>query len=195
MTFHLIDSNILHTFILGLDKHLESPIEIVLVGGAAVIVLCSTTIVEITKDIDVISTTDSSILAQAIMKAVILDEIPELDINSRVQAFETCLPEDWENRIVKSDIFSSEMVSIFTPCPEDLAISKLFRYHSKDVEDIKLLAQLPTFDRDAFHSRFLRLLPVAIGPLRYHAQSFILLWKALFPHVPINEDEIYCVIN
>jgi hypothetical protein len=110
-------------------------------------------------------------------------------MSSRSDPFELHLPPDWRNRARRSGDFSTPLVSVLTPCPEDLASMKVFRLHAKDAEDIRALAATPGFDRSGFRKAFEMTLPFAIGRRTWHEQSFRMVWEALYPDVPLDESD------
>lgn len=80
---------------------------------------------------------------------------------------------------------------VFVPCPEDLAVMKVYRFLSKDQDDLYRLARLPTYGRDLFQRSFLSVLKVSIGDKRRNAQSFAQAWNALFdPEPRLDTDEV-----
>ena len=93
-------------------------------------------------------------------------------------------------RVVYAKSFSGKFLKVFTPCPEDLAIMKLFRFVAKDVEDIQRLFALSSFDANLFRNRFYSVLPIAIGDPRWHAQSFVILWNKQVPDRPLSVEQV-----
>lgn len=184
----MIDRDQLATLLARLDSHLDHPVDLLLVGGAAVLVLCEDATA--TRDLDAFPTEDLAAIERALAEVVEQDGLGPVDLNRRSTGFESFLPEDWEKRVRWSERLSTQHIRLGTPCPEDLAVMKLFRYASKDAIDIARLASLPDFDFEAFRRRFLRVLPVAIGDQRYHAQSFALAWNALRPGKPVEVDAL-----
>jgi hypothetical protein len=167
----------LRGFLRKVDSADGPDLDLVLVGGAAVQLLCNDGS-RFTRDIDLL--TDET-LPQ--LRRVAAAAFPDVDINARSRMFEQNLPDDWRDhlRLVHE---GRKRLRVFVPCPEDLAVMKLLRMGPKDEADIERLTQLAGFDRKRFHDGFLDVLGRAIGPRRLHAQSFVLAWNELFPEEP-----------
>jgi hypothetical protein len=168
------------------DGRLEEPAELLLVGGAALLVLCPDAVA--TKDLDAFPTESLGRIAQALAGAA--RETGAIDIDTASRGFEIYLPDDWQERLRTSAELSTRMIRVLTPAPEDLAVMKVFRFAAKDAEDIARLAGLAEFDREAFLRRFLAVLPAAVGEPRWHSQSFTLIWNALYPDRPLDPDAL-----
>lgn len=68
---------------------------------------------------------------------------------------------------------------------------KVFRFLSKDQDDLYRLAHLPGFDGDLFQESFLAVLRFSIGDKRRDALSFAEAWNALFhPEPRLDTDEV-----
>lgn len=144
----LLDRKMFKSIIKKLDGRLQEETRLLLVGGSAVVVLCEDA--EATKDLDAFPTENLNRILDAVKDESSMEFV---DINTMSSSFEPYLPEDWESRVLHSSDFSGKYLQIFTPCPEDLAVMKVFRYVAKDAEDIEKLARLKTFDRDAFRKK------------------------------------------
>ena len=182
----LISRDDLKYLLAQIDRAISEPVDLLLVGGSAVLVLCPRAVA--TKDLDAFPTDSLHHLSRALKNIRTQDRA--IDLNTASAAFETYLPDDWQSRIAISAEFSTGNIRVFTPEAEDLAVMKLFRYVAKDAEDIVRLAELENFCSEDFLSRFLEVLPVAIGDTRRHAQSFCLAWNALYPDREIEIDEV-----
>ena len=181
----LVDRRSLKAIVRRLDAHLKEEVQIIIAGGSAVVVLCPEA--EATKDIDVFPTEE---LDKIVKLAKSASPDHSFDINTAVGSFESYLPDDWESHAVHSTEFSGKHIQVFTPCPEDLAVMKVFRYYTKDAQDIQKLAMLKTFNLNRFKKRFLQMLPVVIGNKRTHAGSFAMIWKKLKPKSSIDTDKV-----
>lgn len=170
------------------DFRLSEPAELLLVGGGALLVLCLDATA--TRDLNAFPTESQALLEQAFLGVRLGKRAEAIDFNTRSAAFESYLPEDWQGRILLSEEFSTRRLRVFTPCPEDLAVMKVFRFAAKDAEDIRRLAELDSFDRDRFLEGFLEVLPVAIGQPRWHAQSFSLVWNRLYPDRALTTEDL-----
>ncbi len=169
-----------------LDGLVNDPVELLLVGGAAVLVHSPDGVA--TRDLDALPTESLQTLLTALASHP--EVAATVDLNTASAGFETYLPEDWEDRIERSEDFSTAHISVFTPSSEDLAVMKLFRYVAKDAEDIARLAATELFNAASFKTLFLTVLTTAIGQPRLHAQSFSLVWNELYPDNPVDIDEL-----
>jgi hypothetical protein len=168
------------------DKRLKREVEVLLVGGGALLVLAKNSTA--TRDLDALPTDTLSFFQDALRK--IKGEIRGIDLNTRSVGFESYLPDGWEERTVLSKDFSTANIKVYTPCPEDLAVMKVFRFSAKDAQDIARLAGLPRFKPSVFKKRFLSVLPAAVGDPRWHAQSFSMIWNSLYPKQSIDTDDV-----
>ena len=185
---HLLRLKDVKAFLRALDRAMPAPdAEITLIGGAAVALLCA----DEERQTDDIDTLASEALEDA--TRVGAQQVPPVNVNARGDMFDNHLPEDWESR--RRQVFpftpGSHRLRVFVPCPEDLAVMKVFRFLAKDQDDLYRLAQLPGFDRDRFKESFLSVLRFSIGDKRRDAQSFAQAWNALFHDEPrIDTDEV-----
>jgi len=182
----LVSREDLRAFLSRLDGAIDRPADLMLVGGSAMLVLSDEAVA--TKDLDAFPTETLDVLIEALEGPGEVEW--KLDLNTASAAFETYLPEDWQDRIKISREFSTEKIRISTPSPEDLAVMKIFRFAAKDADDIERLARTADFDADAFRERFTRTLPVAIGEPITHAMSFCLAWNALYPDQRIDFEDL-----
>jgi hypothetical protein len=178
----LLGRDDLQAILAGAAARLVEPVDIIVVGGGAMLVLAPEA--RSTRDIDLLPTAGAEAFRRAVTGA------HGIEVGTAAAAFEVLLPDGWESRLALAVELSGPSLRAFTPAPEDLAVMKLFRFLAKDAEDIRKLAALPGFDRDAFRERFLSTLPTAIGEPRWHAQSFALIWNALYPDDPVEEGAI-----
>jgi hypothetical protein len=174
---HLLQLKEIKEFIIALDLAVPTPgTEITLVGGAAVALLCE----DMERATDDIDTLNCETLEIAIKVGT--SHSPPVNINARAGMFDNYLPEDWQSRrrLVFPFQPGTHKLRVFVPCPEDLAVMKVFRFLTKDQDDLYRLAQLPEFDRALFLRSFLSVLRFSIGDKRQDALSFALAWNALF---------------
>jgi len=170
-----------------LESEIQFDVELIVVGGSAVLVLAPDS--EATRDLDVLWSDGLRLLSERLGEEKWSALKAELRLSTRSDPFEIRLPPEWRERALRAKEFSSDKLSVFTPVPEDLAVMKLFRFHSKDAEDIRRLAA-GRFDPSEFKKSFVATLPFAIGDPRWHAQSFVMLWNNLYPNSPVEVDEI-----
>lgn len=174
----------LEAFLRAVDREPGPPLAVVLVGGAAVQLLCRNDL-RVTRDID---TLDRG--AATTLERIAHRQRPPIDVNRRADMFEAFLPPEWESHARTVFVGPRDRLTVIVPAPEDLAVMKVFRMDSKDADDIALLAALPGFDRDRFRTGFTEVLKVAIGTPRLHAQSFCLVWESLFPTEPLDVEDL-----
>jgi len=183
----LIDKTVLRLILLRLESAAEADTELILVGGAAILVLVPHA--EVTRDLDCLWTDGLQRLSRHLGDERWSALRKELHLSTRSDPFEVYLPPDWNDRARRSEGFSVGRLSVYTPAPEDLAVMKLFRFRAKDAQDIQRLAAAD-FEPAAFKAAFLATLPFAIGDPRWHAQSFAMLWNSLYPDSPVDADEL-----
>jgi hypothetical protein len=184
----MIDRDGLRDTLARVDSHLASPVDLLLVGGAAMLALCEDA--QATRDLDAFPGPGLAAFRRGLAEAVQRGALAPLDLNDRSRMFESLLPEGWEERVRVCGQLSTRRIRLCTPSPEDLAVMKVFRYRAKDAEDIARLAALPDFDFPAFRRGFELVLPIATGDPRYHAQSFCLAWNALRPGQPLSVEAL-----
>lgn len=178
----LLDRKGLGTALRAIDAVLEEPADLILVGGAAVLLL--TDGVRVTFDLDAMQSAGLERIARATA------ESPSLPLNARSDPFEVFLPEDWRERLIGHTVEGVHRLRVYTPSPEDLAIMKVFRFGPKDADDIARLAGRRGFDRRSFRQRFIRVLRAAIGDPGWHAHSFEMVWNRLFPAEPLRREDL-----
>ena len=185
---HLLQLKEIRDFIRTLDRAIPDPgTDITLIGGAAVTLLCADDERQ-TDDIDTLTGEALEIAMQVGAR-----QNPPVNVNARGDMFDNYLPEDWESRRRQVFPFSpgSHHLRVFVPCPEDLAVVKVFRFLSKDQDDLYRLAQLPDFDRNLFQKSFISVLRFSVGDKRRDALSFAQAWNALFtPDPAIDTDDV-----
>ena len=185
---HMLRLKDVKAFLMALDRRIPPPgKDIVLIGGAAVTLLCADDERQ-TDDIDTLAGEALELVMQ-----IGAQQNPPININARAGMFDNYLPEDWESRRRQVFPFSrgTHHLRVFVPCPEDLAVMKVFRFLSKDQDDLYRLAQLPDFDRNLFLKSFLSVLRFSVGDQRRDALSFAQTWNALFSsEPPLDTDEV-----
>lgn len=67
------------------------------------------------------------------------------DMNSRMNAFSDCLPENYENRLEKIEL-PTKAINYYMLSLEDLVLMKLFSHRGKDLNDISDAKVLATID-------------------------------------------------
>jgi hypothetical protein len=104
------------------DLYPEQKFRCVIVGGGALLI--HDLISRVTIDVDALS---------------VSKEVEELfasfDFNTRVKTMIHCFPYHYEDRLELIDI-ETKCIQFYTPCIEDLIVSKLYAYRGKDVEDL-----------------------------------------------------------
>ena len=184
----LIDRDGLAERLNRLDDALIDPLDLILVGGAAVVALVDEA--EATRDIDLIRTTGFDELSRSPEGRAIITLSEKFGFSARSDAFEVYLPERWRERSREIPALAGERLRVFVPRPEDLAVMKVFRFYAKDQADIELLTSLSDFDIDLFRQGFLDALHAAIGHPRLPAQSFTMVWNVLQPDRAMTVDVV-----
>lgn len=177
-----LDRKGLEVVLREMDARLETEADLILVGGAAVILLAEGP--RVTSDLDAMWTDDLDQLENAAAS------ISSIHFSRRSDPFEICLPGDWRDRLVRHPIAGLSRLRVHSPAPEDLAVMKVFRFGPKDADDIARLASRPGFDRSRFRAGFENAVVATIGDPRWHAQSFEMLWNRLYPEQPLSRNEL-----
>ena len=106
--------------------------ECVIVGGGALLI--KNVITRGTLDVDVLE---------------VSKEVEELfavyDFNTRVKAVLDCFPYNYGDRIELVNI-KTQCIKYYTPCIEDLIVSKLYAYRGKDIEDLHKIKESGKFN-------------------------------------------------
>ena len=177
-----LDRSGLKKILRALDARLDGPANLTLVGGAAMLLL--TTDVRVTYDVDAMDDDDLDRIEAAAA------DLAAVDINTRSDAFEICLPEDWRDHLVRHALTGLTHLRVSTPRAEDLAVMKVFRFGPKDADDIARLARRPGFDRRRFLAGFRNAVRATIGEPSWHAHSFEMIWNRLFPDEPVDRRRL-----
>lgn len=112
-----IDSEIYHTY----GK--EHSFKFVIVGGSALILNFNST--RATPDIDVLDLNQN-----------IINIASKYDMNCRVNAYALNFPYNYEDRLVPVKGSDFKVCKFYTPSLEDLVVSKIAAFRSKDIEDL-----------------------------------------------------------
>lgn len=118
--------------LLTIEYPFNMGIEVIIVGGSAMIACKLVPPTRATMDIDVLRTEDS------VRKFFDL-----VDMNDDVNTFLYQMPSEWETR--KVEIKESwETLKVFSPSPEDLAVMKLTAGREEDIQDVEIMLALGT---------------------------------------------------
>ena len=184
----LITYDVLSRLLEGAAEILDREVDIIIVGGSAVLAWCPDGTA--TRDIDALRTEGIDVFIEAMREWCLAHDEEPVDVNTSADPFEVFFPEDWRDDMRTSDALSTGPLRVHLPRPEDLAVAKVFRFVAKDAEDIVRLSALASFDRKVMMSGFLNVLPVAIGNPRDHAQSFAMAWNRLYPDEPVELEDL-----
>lgn len=99
-------------------------VNVVIVGGSALL-LHDLSIKQVTKDVDVYAAEES-------VREILYSDP---DFNSQCQAFCSCLPYNFEDRLIEAPI-ETFAINYLTPSLEDLAVMKLYRWENPDKIDL-----------------------------------------------------------
>ena len=142
-----MDKEELLTKIRELDSAISSPIDLVLVGGAAMILHFGA--IRATRDVDVLVLRgDHTELRQAVRSVAIEHELPEDWLNDAVKGFADILPPDFYHRLTLLDLPLEHLRLYVLGQPEQAAM-KIVALREQDLEDLEiLLPQMSKTDRD-----------------------------------------------
>ena len=181
----IIDAKMLKAYFKWLDGKLDEKASLYLGGGSAAILLDPGA--ESTKDVDAFLIEQTEPILKISRTA---PETVAVDLNTRIQAFESYLPDDWPRHAIHSKKFSGKYLQVYAICPEDLVLMKTFRFGSKDIQDIKKMLLLRLFKPQKYKRRFLKMLPVVVGSKRVYAGSFVSIWRLIHPQTRLVADKI-----
>ena len=123
-----------------LDARLSSPCEVVLVGGAAMILHFGA--LRATRDVDVLVLRgDLGGLRQAVRAIASQHDLPEDWMNEAAKGFADILPPDFERRLVRLDLPLQHLRLSVLGRPEQAAM-KIVALREQDLEDLELLLPL-----------------------------------------------------
>jgi hypothetical protein len=121
----------------ALDQQIDSPLDLVLVGGAAMILYYGAS--RATRDIDVLVIRGSvSELRDAAAKVAAGSDLPEDWINDAVKGFADILPRDFDQRLIPLELPSVHLRAYILGRPEQAAM-KIVALREQDLEDLDLL--------------------------------------------------------
>lgn len=164
----ILTKEILTDFFKKLDLQLTKNVEIVVIGGASIVLL------EIkdraTNDIDLLPTNDNLEMIIKIAKT--------LHVSMQIVTVTSTIDFNTEERIC---VFTGKHLKVFSLNPLALIKSKLERYTRQDPEDILALIKKINLNYKKFLNLFAQMLPMFIGDpnrLIMHARSVVeLVWQ------------------
>lgn len=129
-----------------LDRQLSSSCDVILVGGAAMILHFGAN--RVTRDVDVLLRGDLSELRQAIKVVARKHNLPEDWMSDAVKGFADILPQDFYHRLVPLDLSLEHLRLYVLRRPEQVAM-KIVALREQDLEDLELLLpQLSETDQE-----------------------------------------------
>ncbi|MDO8753696.1 MAG: DUF6036 family nucleotidyltransferase [Anaerolineales bacterium] len=139
-----MDKNDLSRFIREIDAELSAPCEIILVGGAAMILHFGA--MRATRDVDALLLRgDIGKLRQAVKRVAFQNNLPEDWLNDAVKGFADILPPDFQNRLTFLDM-STRYLRVYALGEVDQVAMKIVALREQDLEDLELL--LPRLEDD-----------------------------------------------
>ena len=131
----------------ALDQRLTSPCDLLLVGGAAMILHFGAG--RATRDVDAILLRgDLAQLRQAIVAVGRERKLPEDWLNDAVKGFADILPSDFDRRLVPLEL-PLERLRLYAPGLPDQVAMKIVALREQDLEDLELLLpELSEADRE-----------------------------------------------
>ncbi len=130
-----------------LDAQLSSACDVLLVGGAAMILHFGAS--RATRDVDaLVLRGDVAELRRAVQRVARTHDLPEDWMNDAVKGFADILPRDFYRRLVPLDL-SLQRLRLYVPGRPELVAMKVVALREQDLEDLELLLpQLSASDRD-----------------------------------------------
>lgn len=120
-----------------LDSHLSSPCDVILVGGAAMILHFGAS--RATRDVDALLLRGDMVEMQQAVAVVARERnLPETWLNDAVKGFADILPRDFYHRLVPLDL-SCEHLRLYVLGQPDQVAMKIVALREQDLEDLELL--------------------------------------------------------
>ncbi|MBI5082453.1 MAG: hypothetical protein HZB17_14305 [Chloroflexi bacterium] len=139
-----MDKSDLIRFIQNIDSELSTSCEIILVGGAAMILHFGAQ--RATRDVDALVLRGSvNDLRQAVKNVAKLNDLPEDWLNDAVKGFADILPPDFQERLTLLDVSTSK-VRVYVLGRAEQTAMKIVALREQDLEDLELL--LPLLEED-----------------------------------------------
>lgn len=139
-----MDKSELIRFIQNIDSELSTSCEIILVGGAAMILHFGAQ--RATRDVDALVLRGSvNDLRQAVKNVAKRNDLPEDWLNDAVKGFADILPPDFQERLTLLNV-STPKVRVYVLGRAEQAAMKIVALREQDLEDLELL--LPLLEED-----------------------------------------------
>jgi len=158
-----MDRSELIQLLLELDQHLSSRYDVILIGGAAMILHFGAA--RATRDIDILITRGEAAALRAAVKAVAeTHNLPEYWMNDAAKGFADILPTDFYHRLTPLGLQSRNLQLYVLGRPEQVAM-KIVALREQDLEDLEiLLPEMTENDRQV------------LVKIMYHVANFRLDW-------------------
>lgn len=120
-----------------LDKHLSVPLDLILIGGAAMILHFGAQ--RATRDVDVLVLQGNVTELRKAVKAIAVEHgLPENWLNDAAKGFADILPPDFRQRLVFLDFGFRHLRLYVLGRPEQVAL-KIIALREQDLEDLEVL--------------------------------------------------------
>lgn len=120
-----------------LDRELSAPVDLVIVGGAAMILHFGAG--RATRDVDVLAVGgDADMLWRAVRSVATARELPEDWVSDAAKGFGSVLPPDFRARVERLDIGCDRLRLFVLGWPDQVAL-KIIALREQDLEDLDLL--------------------------------------------------------
>ena len=132
-----MDKKELISMLQELDEQLSAPCDLILVGGAAMILHFGAS--RATRDVDVLMLRgDAAELRQAVQTVAMLHNLPEDWLNDGVKGFADILPRDFYHRLQALDV-ATKHLHLYVLGQSEQAAMKIVALREQDLEDLELL--------------------------------------------------------
>jgi hypothetical protein len=172
----------LKQFLLEIDRELETPVDIIVIGGAAMALAHRST--RATKDIDLWSTTALPGSFRSAVERVRIRTGIRIPIGETPEAEP---PEAFEDRIKPYPLEGATTLRVFVPERHDLVMMKAARGEAADLDAILDMHRDQPLDLRILVERFAEMVPV--GPPERFRLRFLSMVAAVFGESAADEIE------
>jgi hypothetical protein len=176
----------LKRFLRSVDKHLTSPVSILVIGGSAASLGYG--IKTSTKDIDLFETEeqDYKLFQEACERA-------KQETNLEIPVEEVGVgdvPYNYEDRLQKESSLGLNWLEVRYPEKHDLALMKIIRGYEHDIQHVKEIHQNHTLDLRTLTNRFINEMSHVVGIGAEQLQNkFLLMIEEVFGEEEADEAE------
>lgn len=168
-------------FLKGVDKHLDQPFRLDIIGGAAASLAFR--IKSGTMDID---TANSAVQIEKACALARKDTGLDIPLGT-ASVFDG--PYEYESRMKRLPIGSLKRLQVFVPEKHDWVLMKIVRLIDKDIEDIKQVSAKVRLNKSVLLKRFLEEMTHVIGRPSQLVMNFLTMMEELYGRAEADRME------